>query len=43
MRNVVNQPKIGRDGVAAGLLGIAALVFAWFNSGPASAKQEYYG
>ncbi len=29
-----------KHGLAAALLGIAALVFAWFNSGPTSAKQE---
>ncbi len=29
-----------KHAVAAGLLGVAALIFAWFNSGPALAKQE---
>jgi hypothetical protein len=29
-----------KHAIAAGLLGVICFVFAWFNSGPTSAKQE---
>ncbi len=32
-----------KHAIAAGLLAAAAFVFAWFNSGPASANQEQHG